>query len=584
MKFAKRDVVLWLRHLHEAGISVPLGCGAIFRLGEMDIVFEPMRPGPSGRATHGLRATGANRGFWTNIALGTTIDLELVRVLDRGAPAPADAAINPGMMRTGDARPVPRGSSGPLWRLFEALHLPSSRVPAFDVYIMIDWSAASAPKTGADSVWWCRCAWRDERLVTETIENPPTRQACLEMLRAQLRKLAAKGSSVLVGFDFPFGYPGGFARSLWLDGTPWRAVWNRLASLVSDDQLRRTNNRFEVASGLNRRIGASVGPFWGLPPDRHDAHLYPTEGPYPAGGLARLRETERHARGAQPSWKLWGRGSVGSQALLGIPVLARLRDDDELHGVAAVWPFETGCTLPLRRTAPRIVFAEIYPSLVRLPESRGDRVTDSVQVEAIARHFARHDAAGTLGDLFAAPGNLESGALQRVWTEEGWILGVVPLIAATDTPSTGSPGRAAPTGVAPLRPARSRPPVPSMPVGAHTELEEHVASGQRPEDRVTRLLDRLVAHLETGHPTICTYGAGIRMLLRYPRVTPAHVGKLLTLAVAGPTVTSSAFGRIRLDTFLVSSQSKRPGEGYWSTGMHAPDQWDEIFAAARVIE
>lgn len=40
--------------------------------------------------------------------------------------------------------------------------------------------------------------------------------------------------------------------------------------------------------------------------------------------------------------------------------------------------------------------------------------------------MARHDAADTLGELFAAPVSLEPAIRQRVETEEGWILGVKP--------------------------------------------------------------------------------------------------------------------------------------------------------------
>jgi hypothetical protein len=97
-----------------------------------------------------------------------------------------------------------------------------------------------------------------------------------------------------------------------------------------------------------------------------------------------------------------------------------------LRGFSAVWPFETGCRLP-PRDKPRIVFAEIYPSLVKVPADVGDRVKDSVQVEAIARRLARHDASDTLSELFAAPANLEPAVRDRVETEEGWILGVEPV-------------------------------------------------------------------------------------------------------------------------------------------------------------
>lgn len=204
MKFVKRDVVLWLRHLEEAGLHVPSGCGAVFRVGDRDILFEPMRPGPSGRPTPGLRTTVADRAIWSSIPLGAVVDLELVRVLDKDVAAPAGDVAKPRLRGADKATSPSRADE--VNEFFNSVELPPSRASAFDAYLMVDWSAASAPKTGKDSVWWCLCVWRSGRLVVETNENSPTRQACLGVLRAQLRDLAAEGSSVLVGFDFPYGY------------------------------------------------------------------------------------------------------------------------------------------------------------------------------------------------------------------------------------------------------------------------------------------------------------------------------------------------------------------------------------------
>ena len=178
MKFVKRDVVLWLRHLEEAGVLVPSGCAALFRVGDRDILFEPMRPGPSGRPTLGLRTTAADRAIWSSIPLGVAIDLELVRVLDKDVAVPGDVAKPP--LRRADKATSP-SRSDEVNEFFDAVELPPSRVSAFDAYLMVDWSAASAPRTGKDSVWWCLCVWRSGRLVVETNKNSPTRQACFDV-------------------------------------------------------------------------------------------------------------------------------------------------------------------------------------------------------------------------------------------------------------------------------------------------------------------------------------------------------------------------------------------------------------------
>jgi hypothetical protein len=128
----------------------------------------------------------------------------------------------------------------------------------------------------------------------------------------------------------------------------------------------------------------------------------------------------------QPIWKLFQNGSVGSQALLGIPHVAALRNDAVLSPVSRVWPFETGLgALPSRpKRDYLIVHAEIYPSLLPIQPAAGE-VKDSVQVRTMAAHFAALDDAGELSTLFAGPADLTPEDRKRVEREEGWTLGVL---------------------------------------------------------------------------------------------------------------------------------------------------------------
>jgi molybdopterin molybdotransferase len=109
------------------------------------------------------------------------------------------------------------------------------------------------------------------------------------------------------------------------------------------------------------------------------------------------REPELHIKRMgfrpQPSFKLYTTGSVGSQILLGLPMLARLRR--RFGNELSVWPFE-----PATR---RIVLAETYPSM--FPLTVPHPIKDASQVLSTVR--AINPA------MLAAP---------RV-TEEGWILG-----------------------------------------------------------------------------------------------------------------------------------------------------------------
>ena len=117
----------------------------------------------------------------------------------------------------------------------------------FDAFVMVDWSAANVPRQGRDSIWIC---WHDRQ--GERLDNPPTRHRAQALLCELLTAALDRGERVLLGFDFPFGYPAGFAARLGLAGPPWRALWDEIAHLVEDRPDNR-NNRFAAAAVLNER-------------------------------------------------------------------------------------------------------------------------------------------------------------------------------------------------------------------------------------------------------------------------------------------------------------------------------------------
>jgi precorrin-8X/cobalt-precorrin-8 methylmutase len=134
----------------------------------------------------------------------------------------------------------------------------------FDAYIAVDFSANKRPKQGKDSIWWSRASWLDGRLVVTEARNPGTRDIALNEVRDELFAAVERRESVLIGFDFPCGYPAGFANALGLSAPAWRSTWSFLRVEIQDDQHLRSNNRFEVAARINNRLGGS-GPFWGCP-------------------------------------------------------------------------------------------------------------------------------------------------------------------------------------------------------------------------------------------------------------------------------------------------------------------------------
>jgi hypothetical protein len=104
---------------------------------------------------------------------------------------------------------------------------------------------------------------------------------------------------VFVGFDFPYGFPQGFADSLGLIGSqPWRALWHELQWLIEDAHAPdNRNNRFDVAADLNSRCGPpEPGLFWGCPPGRRHAVLEASS-PRPANiRIATARSDRRRSR------------------------------------------------------------------------------------------------------------------------------------------------------------------------------------------------------------------------------------------------------------------------------------------------
>ena len=293
----------------------------------------------------------------------------------------------------------------------------------FDLYVMVDWSAAAAPKLGADSIWIAALRRRRRSLEPVLLENLATRRDAAAILRALFIGSLARGERVLAGFDFPLGYPAGLAERLGLRGAPWRAVWDEIARSLVDGPDNR-NNRFAVAAELNRRLTGEAYPFWSCPDGAAGPFLQPRHHRrHSADGFPEHRLVDRRMRGPQPGWKLAGTGSAGGQALTGIPVLRVLRDDPALRQRVRVWPFETGLAAPTAEGHAQVLMAEIYPSLVPAPPRAGE-VKDSAQVRHLAAYFAALDARGGLAELLAGDPALTRAERRQVEHAEGWVLGV----------------------------------------------------------------------------------------------------------------------------------------------------------------
>lgn len=309
----------------------------------------------------------------------------------------------------------------------------------FDAYLFIDWSSAATKgpmRPKRDQIWIgerIRGAQpRDEKYCR-------TRHAAIEHLVPRLREHRDAGRRLLIGFDFAYGYPAGFAAALGLpDGTPrWRAIWEDIGRRIDDDESN-LNNRFEVAGALNLAVRANgtPGPFWGRPKKHAVPGLPCTSPTYPAQAMRgqalpkyRLTET-RVGRGIFSPWQTFYTGSVGGQALTGIPRVLALRTHPEFAAISKVWPFETGFTLaPSPAKGPSIVHAEIWPSLgndrvLALRSRDPNLIKDRAQVRVLCQWAEELDDRGELGGFFAEPPGLTPDEVETCVQEEGWILGV----------------------------------------------------------------------------------------------------------------------------------------------------------------
>jgi hypothetical protein len=293
----------------------------------------------------------------------------------------------------------------------------------FNAYVSVRWSGASKPTTGTDSVW-IGLVKRDVRFrLAFEAHNAATRGAGEKLLIAILDERVKRRERTLVCFDFPLGLPRGLAGALKLPAeAPWRAVWDQLARMVKD-KADNTNNRFGVGSEINRRLTGGPFPFWGCPPRDTLTTLQPKRGrEHGPADMPEFRHAELALGGASPVWKLCYGGAVGGLAILGIPMVRRLK---LAHGEAmAVWPFETGLKAlteaDLKDIA--IVAAEVSATLIKAQPLPGEG-KDAAQVRAVAEHFAKLDEAGKLGAHFAPPKNTAAEAVVDAQHEEGWILG-----------------------------------------------------------------------------------------------------------------------------------------------------------------
>ena len=265
----------------------------------------------------------------------------------------------------------------------------------FDSFAIVDWSAGNdtGPRPKKDAIW-----------VGAIVDGSPqdpiylrNRVLAFEHLCQLIEREIAAGRRLMIGLDFPFAYPEGFADQLGC--TDAFALWDYFARNLNDTP--KSNNRFALAGEINARFPGE-GPFWfnGLRDDI--AHL-PRKKPLGAGhGQREKRRVEKQNKGTFTCWQLGGAGAVGGQVITGMATLSKLRA--RFAGQISVWPFE-----PLETP---VALVEIWPSLIDAAvKDTGDPIRDRAQVRLLAQALAN------------LPEHRLAAMLDIETDEEGWILG-----------------------------------------------------------------------------------------------------------------------------------------------------------------
>ena len=280
----------------------------------------------------------------------------------------------------------------------------------FDGYIMVDWSATNKPtplRESENAIWTAH--WiNNESNKPEYHRTRVKAYNYLINLLDTIDKASKNKQRLLIGFDFAFGYPydsyDGFGCK------DWEKLWKLINTEINDSD-KNENNRF-IAGGILNKKFKNKRPFWGHPPpenNRFDGLSYRKPKGYGDTLPSEFRIIEKMTRGASSVWQLFGAGCVGSQTLMGIHYLQKLRECTD----CAIWPFED-------INNNKHVIAEIYPSIWH-PENHYP-IKDANQVYTVAKNIANFDKHGTLKNLLQAPHR--HSRHDDITKKEGWMLGV----------------------------------------------------------------------------------------------------------------------------------------------------------------
>ena len=275
----------------------------------------------------------------------------------------------------------------------------------FDHVIMVDWSGGRdrGAKPKKDAIWICEGSAGG----VQPPEYCRNRGVAEAWLTARLAELITKGTRVLLGFDFPMGYPVGAGRAICGSDNPLD-LWGYFGRTLSPDPM--VNDTPRLAAHLNEMaFGGGDGPFW-FNVERADNPHLPRKKPIWRFDFPEKRAAEAGAKGAFTVWQMGGAGAVGAQAMTGMATLSRLRARFG-HALRA-WPFEAG-------DGP-VTLVEIWPSLladeIAARQAEGE-IKDAAQVRVMVEMALGLCANGQMAQVLTQ-------VPHEARASEGWIFGL----------------------------------------------------------------------------------------------------------------------------------------------------------------
>jgi hypothetical protein len=103
--------------------------------------------------------------------------------------------------------------------------------------------------------------------------------------------------------------------------------------------------------------------------------------------------------------------------------------------------------------------------------------------------------------------------------------------------------------------------------------------------KAATLRDYFIKCAQEGNAEICTYAWAYRHLFdgSYLKWSQAYAKKVLSVATITPPAELAGFGKVRLDAFIVSSNTRLPGNGHWESAAYIREDWERVLGTATVL-